>query len=272
MTVAALRGHSANLVGVPTGLLASVAFNDDPLPLHIRGVHEAHPRLFGLLAAAASHAEAAQAFQTYMDATFGLRHDPAGAATVLPRRFRASYLRLLKGWGYDASSREGAVLKGWAESRFGLFPTFHKAVLARFASGAWSRYVEEKMSSRFCNNDIHTQLDLLYEFCQGSLVRWFRPGQHHLTLYRGVNDFCQDALLHGASRPRRGPALIRLNNVVSFTARRDIACQFGDTILEAWVPTVKILFFNDLLPRHALRGEAEYLVIGGDYRVTVSYL
>lgn len=26
MTLAALRGHSANLVGVPTGLLASAAF------------------------------------------------------------------------------------------------------------------------------------------------------------------------------------------------------------------------------------------------------
>jgi NAD+--dinitrogen-reductase ADP-D-ribosyltransferase len=271
MTVAALRGHSANLVGVPTGLLASVAFNDDPLPLHIRGVHEAHPRLFGQLAAVATHAEAAQAFQTYMDVTFSLRHGPAGAAAALPRRFRASYLRLLKGWGYDASSREGAVLKGWAESRFGLFPTFHKTALARFASGAWSRYVEEKMSSRFCNNDIHTQLDLLYEFCQWSLARWW-PGQRHLMLYRGVNGFGEDALLNGEAPPRRGRARIRLNNVVSFTARREIACQFGDTILEARVPTAKILFFNDLLPRHALRGEAEYLVIGGDYRVTVSYL
>lgn len=49
MTVAALRGHSANLVGVPTGLLASASFNDHPLPLHIRGVHKSHARLFDLL-------------------------------------------------------------------------------------------------------------------------------------------------------------------------------------------------------------------------------
>ena len=271
MTAAALRGHSANLVGIPTGLLASVAFNDAPLPLHIRGVHEAHARLFGLLAAAGSHAEAVNYFQDYMDEVFGLRQDRTDAAGTQVRRFRASYLRLLKGWGCDASSREGAVLKGWAESRFGLFPTFHKTALARFASGAWSRYVEEKMSSRFSNNDIYTQLDLLYEFCQWSLARWLRPGQHHLTLYRGINDFCEDALLPGQSRPRSGQALVRLNNVVSFTAQRSIACEFGDTILEARVPTAKILFFNDLLPRHALKGEAEYLVIGGDYRVTVGY-
>lgn len=272
MTAAALKGHSANLVGVPSGLLASAAFNDYPLPLHIRGVHETHARLFGLLDAAGSHADAAHTFQGYMDETFSLQRNPADAAGTQPRRFRASYLRLLKGWGYDANSREGAVLKGWVESRFGLFPTFHKTVLARFASGAWSRYVEEKMSSRFSNNDIHTQLDLLYEFCQWSLAHWFLPGQHHLTLYRGVNEFCEDALLRGLSRPRRGQALVRLNNLVSFTARRSIACEFGDYILEARVPTAKILFFNDLLPRHALRGEAEYLVIGGDYRVTVSYL
>jgi NAD+--dinitrogen-reductase ADP-D-ribosyltransferase len=271
MTTAALRGHSANLVGVPTDLLASAAFNDTPLSLHIRGVHESHARLFDLLAAAGSHAEAANHFQDYMDATFRLQQttpEPAGARV---RRFRASYLRLLKGWGYDANSREGAVLKGWAESRFGLFPTFHKIPLARFASDAWSRYVEEKMASRFSTNDIYTQLDLLYEFCQWSLARWFLPGQHHITLYRGVNDFREDALLRGQPRPRSGPALVRLNNVVSFTARRSIACEFGDTILETQVPTVKILFFNDLLPRHPLKGEAEYLVIGGDYRVTVSY-
>ncbi|WP_413437090.1 NAD(+)--dinitrogen-reductase ADP-D-ribosyltransferase [Sulfuriferula sp. GW1] len=275
MTVAALRGHSANLVGVPTGLLASAAFNDHPLPLHIRGVHESHARLFDLLNTVGSHAEAGNCFQGYMDETFNLspkkpKKTQPGDAPV--RRFRASYLRLLKGWGYDSNSREGAVMKGWAESRFGLFPTFHKAALARFASGAWLRYVEEKLSSRFHNNDIHTQLDLLYEFCQWSIGRWFQPGRHHVTLYRGVNDFREDNLLCGQSRPRTGPALVRLNNIVSFTAHRNIACEFGDSILEAHVPTAKILFFNDLLSRHALKGEAEYLVIGGDYRVTVNYL
>lgn len=268
MTVAAFRGHSANLVGVPTGLLASAAFNEHPLPLHIRGVHESHARLFGLLAEADSHAGAAQVFQDYMDDTFGLRQE--NEAPV--RRFRASYLRLLKGWGYDSNSREGAVLKGWVESRFGLFPTFHKTALTRFASAAWSRYVEEKMASRFHNNTIYAQLDLLYEFCQAALSRWLRPGQHHLKLYRGVNDFSEANLLRGQPHPRSGPAMVRLNNVVSFTAHRGIACEFGDYILETLVPTAKILFFNELLPHHALKGEAEYLVIGGDYRVTVSYL
>jgi NAD+--dinitrogen-reductase ADP-D-ribosyltransferase len=272
MTVAALRGHSANLVGVPTGLLASAAFNDHPLPLHIRGVRESHAGLFERLTSAASHREAGLCFQDYMDETFSLSPKKPAPGDTPVRRFRASYLRLLKGWGYDANSREGAVMKGWTESRFGLFPTFHKTALARFASGAWSRYLEEKLSSRFHNNDIHSQLDLLYEFCQWSIGRWFRPGRHHITLYRGVNDFREVSLLRGQSRPRTGSTLVRLNNLVSFSALRSTACQFGDSILEAHVPTAKILFFNDLLPRHALKGEAEYLVIGGDYRVTVNYL
>ncbi|MGE5320523.1 MAG: NAD(+)--dinitrogen-reductase ADP-D-ribosyltransferase [Hyphomicrobiaceae bacterium] len=267
MTLAALRGHRSNLVGVPTGLLASAAFNEFPLTLQIRGVHESHARLFDGLARAASHDEAARFFQDYMDDSFGLQQ--AGAGPTGARRYRASYLRLLKGWGYDASSREGAVVKGWVESRFGLIPTFHKAPLARFASSAWSRYVEDRLSSRFHNNAIYAQLDLLYEFCQWSLAHWLRRSRRHLTLYRGVNDFREGGLLDGA-RPRHGPALIRLNNVSSFSARRDIAGEFGDTVLEAQVPTVKILFFKDLLPSHALQGESEYLVIGGDYRVTVS--
>ena len=36
-------GHSTNLLGIPTGLLASTAFNDYPLPLHISGVLETNP-------------------------------------------------------------------------------------------------------------------------------------------------------------------------------------------------------------------------------------
>lgn len=268
MTFAALRGHSANLVGVPTGLLASEAFNEHPLALHIRGVRESHARLFDGLAAAASHAEAAQLFQDYMDDTFGLRQ--AGSDADGRRRYRSSYLRLLNGWGYDSSSPEGAVVKGWVESRFGLLPTYHKARLARFSSPAWARYVEDKLSSRFHNNAIDSQLDLLYEFCQWSLAHWLRPGLRHLTLYRGVNDFREISLLDCPKRCR-GPALVRLNNVSSFTAHRDIACQFGDLVLEAQVPAVKILFFNGLLPRYALQGESETLVIGGDYRVTVAY-
>jgi NAD+--dinitrogen-reductase ADP-D-ribosyltransferase len=58
---------------------------------------------------------------------------------------------------------------------------------------------------------------------------------------------------------------------VSFTCERKLAESFGDIILEVEAPTVKILFFNSLLPRHALKGEGEFVVIGGDYQAKALY-
>lgn len=265
----AVVGHSTTLVGVPAGLIGSTAFNDYPVPLHINGTRETNGALFDMLRQAETPAEAAQGFVSYMEAVFGLdpaqRVDPAGNG---PRRFRSSYLRLLKGWGFDANGPEGALLKGWVESRFGLFPTFHKTRIERFSSAAWIEYVQEKMSSRFHNNSINMQLDLLYEFCQWALARFFSVGRRHVTLYRGTNDFSEHPLLERADRHS---AVIRLSNLVSFTSDRERAGEFGDYVLEARVPTPKIVFFNELLPRHPLRGEGEYLVIGGDYQVKMRY-
>ena len=259
--------HSTNLVGIPTGLLASCAFNEHPLKMRISGVRETNPALFSMLNDATSIEEAQEAFQNYMRAIFAL--DEAQRHSNGRRRFRASYLRLLAGWGFDANGAEGAVLKGWVESRFGLLPTFHKSPLGRYPSPAWMAYIEEKMSARFHNNSIHLQLDLLYEYCQWMLARFFSAGRHHPVLYRGVNDFAEHQLI---KRINKREAIARQNNLVSFSAVRDVADQFGDTILEASVPTAKIVFFNALLPGHVLRGEGEYLVIGGDYHVRLAYL
>ena len=264
-------GHSINLVGRPTGQIASRAFNDDPAPLHIWGVREMNRSLFEMLAQASSLPEAGDAFTCYMMAMFGTdpeqRESGTGPATR-PRRYRSSFLRLIKGWGFDSNGPEGAVLKGWVESRFGIFPTFHKEAISRFSSRAWAAYVEEKMSSRFHNNAIYVQLDLLFEFCQWALERFAAPKQSHLTLYRGINSFDEHRILE---RTGKRTVAIRLNNLTSFSSDRDIACCFGDTILTARVPVCKVLFFNGLLPSHPLQGEGEYLAIGGDYRLTASY-
>ena len=259
------RGHSTNLVGVPTGLLASAAFNAFPIPLHISGTREAHVSLFERLATAADAAEASRVFHEYMIVLFGLEQVPEAGEK---RRYRASYLRLLKDWGYDSSSPAGAVLKGWVESRFGLYPSFHKAPLRRFNSRAWLTYVEEKMSSRFHNNSIYMQLDVLYEFCQWMLARYHAPGKKHMRLFRGSNDMNEYQVLE--KLPRR-EALIRLSNLVSFTSRAEIADEFGDTVIEAQVPLPKILYYRGLLLDRPLRGEAEYLVIGGAYRVKMTW-
>lgn len=265
--------HCTTLVGLPAALLASLAFNEHPLPLAIAGTREANHSLFARLEQMDTPEAAAACFQDTMDVLFGFEPEQRrGVDADGHRRFRSSYLRLLKGWGFDANGREAAVLKGWVESRFGLLPSFHKTRIAPSlpsSSRAWIAYVEDKMSSRFHNNSINMQLDLLYEFCQWTLARFHAREQSHLRLYRGTNDFAEHPVVE---RIDKRHAVIRLNNLVSFTADRDIACDFGDYILQVEVPCVKILFFNDLLPRHALHGEAEYLVIGGDYRVLVSTL
>jgi ADP-ribosylglycohydrolase len=61
----------------------------------------------------------------------------------------------------DSNNAQGAVFKGWVESRFGLFPTYHKQHIASFISKDWIMSIEEKMNSRYHNNCIDMQLDLL---------------------------------------------------------------------------------------------------------------
>lgn len=249
----------SNLVGVAPQLLASHLYNENPRPLHITGVCEFNRSLFTMLDEADSPAQAAEAFETYMYAAFGI--DPEQRETGRATRFRSSYLRLLRGWAYDANSPEGAVVKGWVESRFGLLPTFHREPLVDGGtSEAWAAYVTDKMSTRFHGNSIYAQLDLLYEFCQWSLRR-FRCDAGWLRLYRGTNELA----------PQGREMVLRLNNVVSFSADRALAGAFGDIILEADVPQEKILFYNELLPRHALRSEGEHLVLGGEYRIRIRY-
>ncbi|WP_316232909.1 NAD(+)--dinitrogen-reductase ADP-D-ribosyltransferase [Bradyrhizobium sp. SZCCHNPS2010] len=262
-------GHSTNLVGRPSEWLASCAFNDAPVPLHIWGVVEMNANLFTMLAQADDLAEAGEAFSAYMMAMFGLDPEQRPATAADKRRFRSSFLRLIQGWSFDSNGAEGAVLKGWVESRFGICPSFHKEIIERVSSRAWTRYVEEKMSSRFHNNAIWVQLDLLFEFCQWAIRRFAVPGQTHLTLYRGVNAFDEHWIVE---RTARREAVVRLNNLVSFSSDRDTAGCFGDTILTARVPLCKILFFNSLLSSHPLKGEGEYLVIGGEFRVGVDYV
>ncbi len=266
--------HSTNLVGVPTALLASPAFNAHPVRLSIAGTESTFGPLRRMLAESPTLAEAGRAFHMLMAAMFDLepeQHDPSRRAEDRDqgiRRFRSSYLRLLKGWGWDANGREGAVLKGWVESRFGLLPTFHKEPIRRLASPAWMGYVEEKMNSRFHNNAILTQLDGLYTFCQWALHRESET-PYSLTLHRGVNDFEDMQVVERLDRRRR---VVRLNNLTSFSRHRDVADCFGDTILTVQVPSVKVLYASDLLPGNPLRGEGETLVIGGDFEAEAHYL
>lgn len=261
--------YGTNLVGLPTGLIASVVFNDEPAPLHISGVREMNDPLFEMLGFAGDLAEASEAFLKYMVAVFGLEQsqrtdDEADAGFARP--FRSSFLRLLIGWGYDSSSPEAAVLKGWIESRFGLMPGFHKEAIESITDAPFLAYVEERMGSPFHTNSIYAQLDLVYEYAQWVLANLVYPEESHVRLYRGVDGFHEH---HIVSRTDRRHFILRLNSLSSFTSDRWVADCFGHTILTVDVPLSKILFSNTLLTFFPLRSEREFWVIGGDYRASV---
>lgn len=269
------RWYGTNLVGVPARMLASTGFNAQPLPLAIAGTFEAHQDLFMQLDRSQDMHEARDVFVSYLSITFGLRKpEPQELATMAPtahRHWRNSWRRLLQGWGMDANGPAGAVLKGWVESRFGLAPSYHKAALARFPSAAWMTYLQEKAASRHNNNNIHEQLDLLYEFCQWALRRLCAQGNtsaRHLKLWRGSNQ-CEEQVVAGRLQNRR--CTVRLNNLVSFSLSADDASCFGDWVFEVQVPMCKVLVFPDLLPGQVLQGEQEVLAIGGDYDVMARY-
>ena len=262
------RWYTTNLVGVSALALAGTGFNARPRSLHIAGARASSAGLFTLLERCADPSQARATFAHYMAVAFGLFRPEAGAADPARRR-RASYLKLLQGWGIDSNGPAGAVLKGWVESRFGLVPVFHKAPLARFPSPAWLAYLEEKAGSRFHNNNVYQQLDLLFEFCQWALARFhLLGGGPRVTLWRGSTQ-CEEQVVAGSLRARR--CVVRLNNLVSFSRTREQAECFGDWVLRAEVPLVKLLYVPGLLDTAALRGEAEVLALGGDYEVEAHY-
>jgi NAD+--dinitrogen-reductase ADP-D-ribosyltransferase len=256
-----------NRCNLPAAILGSLTFQRHPTPLKLDGVEELHRALFDRLAAQADPVERARIFMAHMAAVFSLEH-PAEAGYNPARshgRAKANYLKVLRGWAFDADGREGAVLKGWVESRFGLLPRHHGGPIRDFSSPVYRHYLEQRSGGLYNTNSLEAQFDLLYSYCQFELARQ-RPGETHLTLYRGVNRMGGYEELDAAAASRR---TVLLNSLNSFTRERERACEFGDSILEARVPLPKVFFFHGLLPGK-LRGEAEFGVIGGVYEVKLS--
>jgi len=53
----------------------------------------------------------------------------------------------------------------------------------------------------------------------------------------------------------------------SFTPDAERAFEFGSTVWAVRVPAAKVFFWSQLFPHGILKGEDEFLVIGGLYRV-----
>jgi NAD+--dinitrogen-reductase ADP-D-ribosyltransferase len=254
-----------NLCNHPPWVIASHLFNRNPLPIDIQGVRRAHRSLFARLDRLDDPKARGRVFREYMALVFQVGKWRKEASLLGRRSLRNSYLRFLRGWMQDASSPEGAVLKGWVESRFGLPPTFHAGPITDLHAPAYVLYLVERMRESARTNAVEAQFDILYEFVQQELRRR-NPGTSVFTLYRGVRDLADQHVLEDRGKNR---LLVRMNNLNSFTSRLEHAWQFGSRVLEAAVPASKVFFRSDLLPGILPRGEEEALVIGGEYEVTV---
>jgi NAD+---dinitrogen-reductase ADP-D-ribosyltransferase len=263
-----------NRCNLPPVILGGLTFQRHPAPLALDGVAELHRALFHTLQGLAEPAERAQRFRDYMTANFRLDHPEEAGLTAErqgAKRDKADYLRILRGWLFDADGREGAVLKSWVESRFGLLPRSHGGPLGDYGGANYQRYLAARAQGLYNTNALESQLDLLYTYCQYELERQ-HPGRSHLRLYRGTNRLEEYDILQRADRHQgRDKAILLLNNLNSCTSNRERAGEFGDYILALAVPQAKLLFFPGLLPG-MLRGEEEFLVIGGVYEAVIGYL
>jgi NAD+--dinitrogen-reductase ADP-D-ribosyltransferase len=251
-----------NRCNLPAAILGSLAFQSAPVPLELDGVGELHRDLFRRLDAVPDAQTRAGIFRDYMTVRFRLEHlDEAGLTETNASRANANYITLLRGWRFDSNNREGAALKGWVESRFGLAPRYHGEALREPESDAHRHYQHTQAWMCYGANALEAQLDLVYAYCQYEFAR-ATPGVTHLTLYRGVNRLEDHELLGGT---RKEPILL-LNNLNSCTSIRERAEEFGDIILTLQVPVAKIFFHGQLLPGMS-QSEAEFLVVGGIYEV-----
>jgi NAD+--dinitrogen-reductase ADP-D-ribosyltransferase len=263
-----------NRCNLPAVILGSLTFQRHPVPLEIDGIRPFHADLFRALSGIGGPVERAQRFQDYMRVHFRLDHleeagldlGPAGTRGKGRKRQRANanYPRLVRGWSFDSDGREGAALKAWTETRFGLLARYHRGPLHGRGSDAYLAYLAEGCTCLYGTNALEAQLDLVYTYCQYELALT-HPGKSHLRLYRGINRIDEHEVLERL--PGRGYRVL-LNNLNSFTDNRERADEFGDYILSAEVPLPKILFYNRLLPG-MLKGEDELVVIGGVYEVRI---
>ncbi|MBW9262384.1 MAG: NAD(+)--dinitrogen-reductase ADP-D-ribosyltransferase [Candidatus Thiodiazotropha sp. (ex. Lucinisca nassula)] len=260
-----------NRCNLPAVILGSLTFQQHPVRLFIDGVVELHADLFNHLRQVPEREQRAIHFMDYMRSGFLLDNlDEAGFSEEQQHRYKrdkADYLRILRGWMFDADGKEAAVLKSWVESRFGLLPRNHQGPLGDYTTEHYQTYLIDRANGLYNTNGLEAQLDLLYTYSQYEVEKLF-PEQTHLTLYRGINQIKEHEILHQFSKREY---VILLNNLNSFTSQRERADEFGDYILQAKIPLVKLLYVPDLLPRR-LKGENEYLVIGGVYKVNLSIL
>lgn len=254
-----------NRCNLPAKILGSLTYHHHPVPLFLDGIKDLHKSLWQKLEQQSDPGLRQIIFIEYMQDSFQLDNlEEAGLTEPNEKsRVNANYLTMLRGWLFDPDCREGAVLKGWAESRFGLLPRWHHGPIDTADCERYRRYMHDRTSGIYNTNALESQLDLLYSYCQYELNNLY-PGQTHLSLYRGFNKLTSHDILHQLSKHRY---VILLNNLNSFSDSEELASQFGDHVMQANIPLSKIFAYQQLLPGR-LKGEGEHLVLGGVCEMT----
>lgn len=249
-----------NRCNLPAWLLASVSYQQQPVPLLLDSVSTWYQPLFTELAAIAEPTAQAEHFNAFMAQRFGLHR----AEPEPPPRPKLHYRRMLLGWLFDSDSHQGAAWRAWVESRFGLLTQFYQQPLAAPDSRSYQHYRHQSHLATYNTNELFEQLDLLYHFCQLQLQQHFADiadaELSQLTLYRGCRKL-PNVCVAGALSAET----VLLNNLSSFALSADIAAQFGDCVYAIEVPLSKIVSFSSLLP-NMMTGEQEFMVLGGLYQ------
>lgn len=249
-----------NRCNLPAAILGGLSFQRYPVALALDGVAELHRDLWRRLATLPQHADRARQFMDYLTVHFLLEEPEEAGYQPQQRhtRIKLDYRQVLRGWMFDPDNREGAILKGWVESRFGLLPTWHKRTITSADSDAYQQYLHDRVTGIYNTNALEAQLDLLYSYCQYELAR-NSANDAHLQLYRGINPAMN-------SRLPDHQGVLLFNNLNACSRSLERADEFGSLVYRVSVPRAKVFYYSGLLPG-LLQGEDEYLVIGGLYDV-----
>lgn len=260
-----------NRCNLPVEVLGDLSFQSNPKPLFIDGIAQLHHRFFEHLDTQPDACMRSKWFMQYMNAHFRLDAlDEAGYNTAISvDRSRADYLRVLRGWFFDSDSLEGAVIKAWVESRFGLIPRYHQGPIRSIDDEAYARFAAQSSRGLYNTNALESQLDLLYSYCQYELSRR-DANEQTIVLYRGQNRLqsLEQLNTQKADCQSKTSKILLLNNINSFTSDPVRAGEFGDVVISTVVPFAKLFFFSGLMPG-IMTSEREYAVIGGVYNVNV---
>ncbi len=244
---------------VPAVRFAALAFQEYPEHVVLADCQREHAGLWALLSQITDADERREVFWHYYT------RYPWGGHSGLAQKL--SLTSIIRGWGVDSNGKSGAILKGWAQRCFGLRIIHHGNCL----HSEDDQVQIEQLGHQGKVGSIPLQLDYLYTYTQGELDR--RYGQRsHFTLWRGTHDPELYEVKHSpdtATPLSSQEQIVEFNSISSFTHHREIAWEFGYRVWRVKVPREKILMFPGILPPECLQGEAEVLVLGGDYRVAV---